>query len=177
MSAAVAFLTAGALAQNQGNNGGGGQGGGGNQQGGGGGRGNWDPAQMQQRMLERVKEQMKAPEDEWKVIEPKLTKVVTAQRDARAGGGGRGGRGGQGGGGQGGGDQQQPQTELARAARELRELLQQENAAPDQISSKLTSFRAARDKANTELKTAREALKEVLNERQEAVLVTMDVLE
>jgi hypothetical protein len=178
-SMAVAFISAGAMAQDQ-VNGGGNQGG--NQSGNNGGnRGNrnWDPAAMQQRMLDTVKEQMKAPDDEWKVIEPKLLKVMAAQRDARAGGGfGRGGPGG-GGGGNRGNDQQpqQPQTELAKASRELRDLLAQENASPDQISAKLTAFRAARTKAEAELKAARESLKEVLNERQEALLVTMGMVE
>ena len=67
----------------------------------GGGRGNFDPAQMRERMMTRIKEQLGATDDEWKAIEPKVDKVMTAQRESRGGfgfGGFGGGRGGPGGG-------------------------------------------------------------------------------
>src|SRR5687768_10316220 len=49
------------------------QGGGG---GGGGGRGNFDPEQMRQRMMERYKEMLEVKtDDEWKVIEGRIQKV------------------------------------------------------------------------------------------------------
>src|SRR5438067_13070735 len=57
-----------------GNRGGGRRGGGqGGQQGGGQG-GNFDPAQFQQRMNDRLKESLKASDDEWAVIQPLLQK-------------------------------------------------------------------------------------------------------
>ena len=199
-AAALSVGTFSALtyAQNQpggnnaaGNNGGGnnGGGGGGGQNGGGGGggrRGNFDPAQMQQRMMDNIKDQLGATDDEWNVIQPKLQKVMDAQRETRAGGGmrmlfggGRGGRGGggggQGGGGQGGGDQ--PTSPLAQASEELQTVLQNKNATPDDINSKLTAFRAARDKANTDLDAARKDLKDVLTAKQEAQMVLFQILE
>src|SRR5205814_3579173 len=66
------------------------------------GRGNFDPAQMRERMMNRIKEQLGATDDEWKAISPKVEKVMTAQRESRGGGFGFGG-GGFGGGGRGGG--------------------------------------------------------------------------
>src|ERR1022692_2203472 len=67
------------------NNGGGGQGGGGRQ-----GRGNFDPAQMQQMMLDRYKTSLEVTDDaEWKAMEPLVTKVMEARRDS-FGGMGRG---------------------------------------------------------------------------------------
>ncbi len=162
-------------------NGGGGQGGGrrnnGGQGGGGGGGGNFDPAQFQQRMMERFKTDLKAQDDEWKVIEPKLTKVLEAQREARAGGGrgGFGGGGGRQGGGGGGGNQ--PTTELGTAAQELRTALENESSSADDIDKKLTAFRNAREKANTNLAATRKDLKEVLTARQEATLVVNGILE
>src|SRR4051812_12514573 len=49
------------------------------------GRGNFDPAQYRQRMMDRYKEQMEVKDDaEWKAIEGKINKVMDAQRDAMA---------------------------------------------------------------------------------------------
>jgi hypothetical protein len=69
--------------------------------------GNFDPAQMRQRMLERVREQLEVKEDsEWKVISERINKVFELRR-AVGGPGGPGGFGPPGGfrggpGGQGG---------------------------------------------------------------------------
>ena len=57
-------------------------------------------------MDKAMQDRLGVTEDEWKVLQPKIEKVRTAQRDARGGGmfgmggpgmGGRGGRGGRGG--------------------------------------------------------------------------------
>jgi hypothetical protein len=157
---------------NQGGGGGAGMGG----PGGGGGRGNFDPAQMRQRMMDGIKEQLKPSDEEWQVLQPKIEAVLTAQRNARAGGmgmmwGGRGGGGGRGPGG--GGDD----TELGRASRELRTLLQSEGADAKDIATRLEAYRAARAKAEEQLKTARAELKDLVTQRQEAVLVMATLLE
>src|SRR5262245_13173759 len=66
-------------------------------------RGNFDPEQMRQRMMERYRESLEVKnDDEWKLIETRITKVTDAQRDARSGmmsAFGRGGFGGRRGGG------------------------------------------------------------------------------
>ena len=59
-----------------------GGGGGGGRRGGGGG--NFDPAAMRQQMMDRMKETLGASDDEWKALQPKLEKVMTAQRDSAA---------------------------------------------------------------------------------------------
>jgi hypothetical protein len=63
-------------------------------------QGNFDPAQMRQRALERIREQMDVKDDtEWKAIAERLEKVMQARREM----GGPGGPGGMGfGGGRGG---------------------------------------------------------------------------
>jgi hypothetical protein len=54
-------------------------------------RPNFDPEQMRQRMMQRLREQMEVPDDsEWKVISERATKVMDARRAARSGGGGPG---------------------------------------------------------------------------------------
>ena len=66
-------------------------------------QGNFDPAQMRQRMLERVREQFDVKDDaEWKAIAERIEKVMQARRNVGGGGGpggfgfpgGRGGPGG-----------------------------------------------------------------------------------
>src|SRR5947199_5254232 len=64
------------------------------------GRGNFDPEQFRQRMMDNYKERLEVKsDDEWKIIQERIEKVTTAQRDARLGGGfGRFGGGRRGGG-------------------------------------------------------------------------------
>src|ERR1051326_3684 len=53
-------------------------------------RGNFDPAQMRTRMLERLKEQMEVTDDtEWKAIEPLIQNVMEARAAGMGGGMGR----------------------------------------------------------------------------------------
>jgi hypothetical protein len=54
-------------------------------------RPNFDPEQMRQRMMQRLRDQMEVPDDsEWKVISERIAKVMDARRAARMGGGGLG---------------------------------------------------------------------------------------
>jgi hypothetical protein len=135
-------------------------------------------------MLDRLKEQLKSNDEEWQVLAPKIEAVSNAQRNARFGGmmgmwGGRGGGGGGGGrgpGGQGGGGPG-GDSEVAKAGRELRTLIESDGADSKDIAARLEAYRAARAKAETELKTARDELKGLVTQRQEAVLVMMGLLE
>jgi len=145
----------------------------GNRGGGGPGGGNFDPAQFRQRMLDNVKEQLGASDEEMQVLTPKLEKVFSTQRDVNGGFGGGMRRGGGGGG---GGDQAQ-QTPVAKARQDLRTTLEDKNASPETIKAKVTAYRDARAKAQEDLKGAQADLKKVLTERQEAVLVSMGMLE
>ena len=141
-----------------------------------GGRGNFDPAQMRERFTNMIKDQMSVSDDEWKVIQPKLEKVMTAQRDARGGGmGGMFSRRRDDTGGSQGNDPQR--SAVQQAQQDLRTLLENKDAAADQIAAKLTALREARNKAREELASAQKDLKDVLNARQEAVLVMMGMLD
>jgi multidrug efflux pump subunit AcrB len=136
-------------------------------------QGQFDPAQFRERMMNNVKERLGASDDEWKVLEPKVEKVMTAQRDARGGG-----FGGFGGGRRGGGNaDQQPTTETGKASQELRTALENKDTPADEIAKKLAAFREARDKGRAQLQAAQKELKEILTQRQEAVLVNMGMLE
>jgi hypothetical protein len=179
MAAALLLTSNPAVAQNQGPGGrGGGQ------------RGDFDPAQMRERMAERMKEQFGVTnDDEWKIISERIEKVAEARRGAGVGasaaaafgrGGGRGpggpegapgaGRGQGGPGGRGGfGGQASPEAEDLQKALDA-------NASPEEIKAKLAKVREARIASEAKLKTAQNQLKEVLNTRQEAVAVLMGLL-
>jgi hypothetical protein len=142
-----------------------------------GGRGNFDPAEMRARMMERYKEALEVTNDaEWKVIETRLQKVMDAQRDARMGGGrgmfGRPPGGDRGGdrGGPGGGREVNAETDALQKALDAK-------ASADEIKTKLAKYRETRKQKEAALETARAELKKVLSVRQEAVLVMMGSLE
>ena len=172
------------------------QGGGGRRGGQGGGPGgNFDPAQMRQRMAERMKEMLGADDEAWKVMEPRVMKVMELNRQANAGGrggmmgmmfAGRGGRGGPGGpGGDQGGPQanrrgrgpQGEQTAVEKAMAQLRTVLQNQSASPEEIKTALTAVRQAREKARQELAVAQQDLKKILTVRQEGICVEMGLVE
>jgi len=142
-----------------------------------------DPNQMQRMMTERYKTTLGATEAEWKVIEPKLMKVLTLSRQA----GGMGGMGGMrmpgmgrerapGEPGTGPGEGARVQTEVDKAVEALRTVLDNKESKPDAIKEKLTALRAAREKVKQELTKAQQDLRQGLNLRQEAQLVLSGVL-
>lgn len=149
------------------------------------GRGNFDPEQMRQRMMERYREQLEIKsDDEWKIIEERVVKVNEARRDAGSGRGGfammRPGRGGDGqGGGQGGnrgggpggfGGAQLPEAEELQKAIEAK-------ASAEDIKAKLNKYREARKAKQANLTKAQDELRKVLSVRQEAAAVLMGILD
>ena len=148
------------------------------------GRGNFDPEQARQRMMDRYKEQLEVKDDaEWKLISERIEKVSAARREVGFGGGGggfaRGGRGGPGGGGPGGGQaaggrgafggQPSPEAEALQKAIEAK-------APADELKSKLAKLREARKVKEANLEKAQEDLRKVLSVRQEAAAVLAGLL-
>ena len=150
-----------------GNGGGqGGQGGGQrrNRQGGQGG-GNFDPAAMQQRMVDGIRDRLDFTNDtEWSAVEPLVTKVVAARMDTMAGGMrgmmGRN-RGGQQPGGRGGFGQASPEADALQKAID-------DNAPSSQIKDLLAKYKAAQKVKQAKLEAAQDDLKAVLTTKQEA---------
>jgi hypothetical protein len=135
----------------------------------GGGRGNFDPAEMRARMMERYQEQLGFSDAEFKAIQPLIEDVQTKQREARGGRGGMmfGARGGAGGRwGRGGNQDADPELEALQSAIE----------SGSNIEAKLAAFRAARDKKEADLKKAQDTLKSVLTVKQEAQAVLMGII-
>jgi len=148
----------------------------------GGGRGNFDPAQFQQRMMERIRDNLDFTNDtDWNAVQPLVQKVMDARRDL--GGGGMGGmfrrnRNNQNGGDQNGGGRPrggffgQPSPE----EQALQDAL--DNNAPDaQVKDLLARYVASQQKKQAALKTAQENLKAVLTPRQEAEAALMGLVD
>jgi len=181
--AAALMLSAGSIfAQNNNGGGGGGNGGGG----GGGGRGgrgggNFDPAQRQQFMMQRIQDQLGFTNDtDWSAVQPLVQKVLDAQRDARANlgrmfmrnrGGGNGGNGGGPGGGR-FGQQQQPDP----AADALQSAVDS-NAPASQIKDLLEKYQASQKAKQAKLIAAQNDLRKVLTVQQEAQATLLGLLD
>jgi len=157
-----------------------------------GNRANFDPAQAQQRRMDQIKATLEITnEDEWKIIQDRLEKVMEAQRATRGGGmgmmmGGR--RNGANAGGTAGGTvaanaqdattQRRgggPRGEANPAAAELEKALS-EKATPEVVAAKLASYRDSRKAAETKLEAAQADLQKIVTRKQEAHLVLMGLL-
>ena len=144
------------------------------------GRGTWDPEQMRQRMMERVREQLAVKDDsEWSVIESRIKKISDSRFGVGRGMGGPGGPGGQAGqagqGGQGGRQgrggfgQANPDAEVLQTALDS-------GASADDIKVKLTAYRAAAKVKEGQLEKAQDELRQLLSVKQEARAVLLGLL-
>ena len=142
----------------------------GNAQGGGRQRqGNFDPAQFQQRMLERYKERLEITDEaEWKAIQPLITKVMEA-RVAIGGARGNFGRGGRPGGDANQSEQPQTQARPANPAVEQLQKVVDTKGSPAEVKEALAKYQAYRKEKQSELEKAQAALRSVLSARQEAI--------
>jgi len=167
-------------------------------------QGNFDPAQMRQRMMERMREQFEATDDaEWKLISERINKVM----DLRRAGGGMGGmgpgafRGGPGGPPPGAGNGAGPRQGQGGAREQvafrggpggpggpggfnrpstpemetLRKAVDAKASAAE-LKTLIADVKAARAKRQAELETAQEELRQILNARQEAVALSLGLL-
>ena len=134
----------------------------------------FDPARFRERALTRSREQLDVKSDEdWKKIEPLISKVLDAR--AAVGFGGRGGgRGGRGGGGGEGGNAEGNNNNRNRfggppsAEEQALEKALEAKASADEIKTKLTALRESRKTKEAALEKAQEELRKSLSPRQEA---------
>jgi len=143
-----------------------------------------DPQQMQQMLMDNLRTALVVTnDDEWKIIEERLSKVLQVRMDTMrssmggmrmmfggARGGGPGGPGGGPPGGFGGMGQSSPEADALQKAID-------NNAPAAQLTDALEKFREARKRKQAELAAAQKELSDVLTPRQEAVLVSMGMLE
>jgi hypothetical protein len=186
MVAAVLALSIGdAFAQI---NNGGGNGGGRRNRGGNNGGGNFDPAQMQQRRLDNIRQQLDFTNDtDWSAVQPLFQKVLDAQQAARAGGGRGGFGGGRRGGNNGpngnnnnngntngagrGGFGPQPSPEALALQQGI------DNDAPaDQLKDLLAKYNVSEKAKQATLAAAQANLRKVLTVKQESQATLMGLL-
>ena len=141
-----------------------------------------DPSIMRKaalmRYLERLRQQLGATEEEWKVLGPRVEKLIAAQQEARAGvrgiGGGRGAFGGPG---FGRGANAGEPSAVQEAAAALREATRDPDIAARDTAIALRDYRAARDTARKRATEVEQELREFLTQRQEAILMMNGLLE
>jgi hypothetical protein len=162
-------------------------------------RGNFDPQQARQQMMERYRQRLDIKDDsEWSAIEPRIQKVLDARREAsQMGMGGMMFARGRANTDNAQGDQSQPnrrnrrnndnaqsdQGQTARrgpqpspAAQDLQKAIAAK-APSDEIKSKLAAYRDERKQKRAQLETAQEELRKVLSLNQEATAVLMGLLQ
>jgi hypothetical protein len=150
----------------------------------GGGRqnqGNLDPAQLQQRMLERYKERLEVTdENEWKAMQPLVQKVMDARAALAAGGRGAFGRGGRPGNDPNPSNQNnQGRSRTSAPANPAAETLQKAvdaKAPAPEMKAALTKYLEYRKGKQAELEKAQQDLRGVLTSRQEAIAVLSGLL-
>jgi len=144
--------------------------------------GNMDPQQLQQmiqqRMTDAIRGQLAVTDDsEWNIIEGRLSKVIELKTDTMFSGlgGFRGMMGGRGGGQMGGRGgllnlaQSSPESDALQSAIDS-------NLPADQLKSALDKFYEARKQKQAALTSAQDQLRQVLTQRQEAILALMGML-
>jgi hypothetical protein len=147
----------------------------------GGGRGNFDPAQFQQRMMENIREEMGVTNnEEWVVIQARVQKVMDARRDVAPGGFGRMMRprrnqdnnGDNGPGGRRGmfGGTPMPEMEALNSAIESK-------VPAEQLKSTMDKYRVARKAKELALEKAQLDLKSILTVKQEAVALSLGLVD
>ena len=133
----------------------------------------WDPAQMRQRRIDAMREQMDVKDDaEWKVIADAMDKVMQAQFDLLAGrmGGFRGPRpGGDNNTGDNNGDQRRRRFGTPSQEQEDLQKAIDAKASNDEIKAKLAKLQAANKAKMDAMQKAEDNLRALLDTRQEAI--------
>jgi hypothetical protein len=143
------------------------------------GRGNFDPAQFRQRMMDRLKEELEVTDDaEWKALEP-LIQAVTDARMATMSGMGRGMFGGPRRGGGNNGDQPQRRGPFGQTPSPEADSLQKAvdaKASKAELKEAIAKFAESRKTKQAELEKAQAELRKVLTVRQEAIATLSGLL-
>lgn len=160
-------------------------------------RGNFDPAEFQQRRMDALKEQMEVKDDsEWNAVKPLIQKVMDSQRAVfadrmrgamRGFGGGRGGGGAGGAAGGGGADNNAGDNggrrrggggfggEPSPEAQALEKAVESK-ASASETKAALSKYMEARKAKEADLSKAQDELRKVLTVRQEAVATVNGLL-
>lgn len=144
-------------------------------------RGNFDPAQFQQRMMDNLRERLGVTDDaEWKIISERIQKVMEARRNVGFGGGmglrfggppgGPGADNAPGPGRRGFGAAASPEADALRRAIESK-------ASKEELKAAMAKYREAREANQARLRQAQEDLRKVLTLEQEAIALSMGLVD
>jgi hypothetical protein len=129
-----------------------------------------DRDQIQQRMTERYKELLECSDEEWQVLGPKVLNVYSLSNQSRTGSVrmvmGRTNQRNRSSG-------NQDNESLTK----LEELLENKDATTSEIKRLVSEVRKEREKSQEELAKAQMELRELLTVRQEAILITLGLLD
>ncbi len=139
------------------------------------GRGDFDPAQFRQQMMDNIKQELEVTsDDEWKVLEPRIQKVMDIRRESFSSMGrgmgmmfGRGRRGGDN-----AQSDQGPRRRFGPPPSPEEEALQKaidSKASKAEMKAALEKYVASRKAKQANLEKAQAALRELLTPRQEAI--------
>jgi hypothetical protein len=117
--------------------------------------------QQRQTTIDHIRDQLRISDQEWGVIQPRFMAVYDLVRPAV----------------QATGRNEASKTELEQKTRDLAALLKANKPDTEQLKAKLAAYRAAKAKADQELVVARQNLRQIMNLRQEAVLVLNGLLD
>jgi len=135
-----------------------------------------DSGQMQSMIIQRLKELMGATDEEWTVIGPKVLTVYTLVSSQSRGlqtrslmGNSNQGRGGAG--------SQSSSATSDKTLEELQTLLSSEDTTTTQLKNKISEVRKSKEESRQKLAKAQKDLRELLSLKQEAVLISVGLLE
>lgn len=129
-------------------------------------------AQFQQRALQNIKQALGCSDDEFKVLEPKVSRVMLLIYQQSAGYSPFGRRRGST-----AFSSVLPTSDVQKARIALRDAIENKDSTPTDIADKLKAFREARAAARAELVQAQDDLRQFLTMKQEATLVSMGLLD
>jgi hypothetical protein len=133
--------------------------------------------------MERLRKQLGASDEEWKVLAPRIESLLRAQQEVRAGirgfrpGGMRPSAGGDRGFGNLIGPAPGEPSDVEYAADTVRMAVEAPEIPDRDARLALEEYRKAREKARGRLAAAERDLRELITQRQEAILVLVGLLE
>jgi Spy/CpxP family protein refolding chaperone len=132
--------------------------------------------QHRKELLEALQEQLGATDEEWKSLSQKIEKVLDARQKTNTGAG-MGWTSRNGGKPSFQPSTSSPDTPTGKAMREVRDVVPNKDTPKEQVAKKLASLRAAKEKAKADLDAAQADLRKSLTPWQEAVLVTLGIMD
>jgi hypothetical protein len=135
--------------------------------------GGFDPARMEEMMMNRIHERLNATDTEWAAIKPLVSDVFKAQMQVGMGMRGRMGRGGPNAGPNAG----PGAPAISPETQALSDAVDSASTSNGELKTKLKAYRDMVKKNQDNLKAAREKLRAILTLRQEADLVLMGTLD